>query len=42
MATVNVSDKFTEIFAFFGDLQESINTAVQRYIIEQVIHCQGP
>ena len=36
MTTVTVSDKFTEILASFGDLQESVNAAVQRYTIEQI------
>lgn len=36
MTTVTVSDKFTEVLASFGDLQESVNTAVQRYTIEQI------
>jgi hypothetical protein len=36
MATVTVHNKFTEILASFGDVQESVNTAVQRYAIEQI------
>ena len=36
MTTVTVQDKFTEILASFGDLQESVNAAVQRYTIEQI------
>ena len=36
MTTVTVQNKFTEILASFGDVQESVNTAVQRYTIEQV------
>jgi hypothetical protein len=36
MTTVTVHNKFTEILASFGDVQESVNTAVQRYTIEQV------
>ena len=36
MTTVTVSNKLTEILASFGDLQESVNTAVQRYTIEQI------
>ena len=36
MTTVTVSDKFTEILASFGDLQESVNAAVQRYTIDQI------
>lgn len=36
MTTVTVSDKFTEILASFGDLQDSVNAAVQRYTIDQI------
>ena len=36
MTIVTISDKFTEILASFGDLQESVNAAVQRYTIEQI------
>ena len=36
MTTVSVQDKFTEILAFFGDLQESVNAALQRYTIDQI------
>jgi hypothetical protein len=36
MVTVPVQNKFIEILASFGDLQESVNTALQRYTIEQV------
>lgn len=36
MTTVTVSDRFTAILASFGDLQESVNVAVQRYTIEQI------
>ncbi|MBX3036232.1 MAG: hypothetical protein KF758_04895 [Anaerolineales bacterium] len=36
MTNVTVSDKFTEILASFGDLQESVNAAVQRYTIDQI------
>ena len=36
MTTVTVQNKFTEILAAFGDVQESVNTAVQRYTIEQI------
>lgn len=36
MTTVTVHNKFTEILASFGDVQESVNTAVQRYAIEQI------
>ena len=37
MTTVTVSDKFTEILASFGDLQESVNAALQRYTIDQLM-----
>jgi len=36
MTTVTIQNKFTEILASFGDVQESVNTAVQRYTIEQI------
>ena len=36
MTIVTVNDKFTEILASFGDLQESVKAAVQRYTIEQL------
>jgi len=36
MTTVTVSDKFTEILASFGNLQDSVNAAVQRYTIDQI------
>jgi hypothetical protein len=36
MTTVTVHNKFTEILASFGDVQESVNAAGQRYTIEQV------
>ncbi len=36
MTTVTVENKFTEILASFGDVQESVNAAVQRYTIEQI------
>lgn len=36
MTTVTVHNKFTEILASFGDVQESVNLAVQRYAIEQI------
>ena len=36
MTTVTVLDKFTEILASFGDLQDSVNAAVQRYTIDQI------
>ena len=36
MTIVTVSDKFTEILASFGGLQESVNAALQRYTIDQI------
>ncbi|HKZ43138.1 MAG TPA: hypothetical protein VI753_06000 [Anaerolineales bacterium] len=36
MTTVTVHDKFTEILASLGDLQESVNAALQRYAIDQI------
>jgi hypothetical protein len=36
MTTVTVQNKFAEILASFGDVQESVNAAVQRYTIDQV------
>jgi hypothetical protein len=36
MVTVPIQDKFIEVLASLGDLQESVNTALQRYTIEQV------
>ena len=36
MTTVTVQNKFAEILASFGDVQESVNAAVQRYTIEQI------
>jgi hypothetical protein len=36
MVTVAVEDKFIEVLASFGDLQESVNAALQRYTIEQI------
>ncbi len=36
MTTVTVSDKFTEILISFGDLQDSVNAALQRYTIDQL------
>ena len=36
MTIVTVQDKFTEILASFGDLQESVNAALQRYTIDQI------
>ena len=36
MTTVTVQNKFAEILASFGDVQESVNAAVQRYTIEKI------
>ena len=36
MTTVTVHDKFTDILASFGDLQESVNAALQHYAIDQI------
>ena len=36
MVTVPIQDKFIDILTSFGDLQESVNVAVQRYTIEQI------
>lgn len=36
MTTVAVQDKFIEVLAAFGDIQESVNAAIQRYTIEQI------
>ena len=36
MTTVTIQNKFTEILSSFGDLQESVDMAVQRYTIEQI------
>jgi len=36
MVTVPIQDKFIEILTAFGDLQESVNVALQRYTIEQI------
>ncbi|MBL7163661.1 MAG: hypothetical protein ISS57_13765 [Anaerolineales bacterium] len=36
MTTVAVQDKFAEILTTFGDLQESVNAALQCYTIEQI------
>jgi len=36
MTTIAVQDKYAEILTAFGDLQESVNTALQRYTIEQI------
>ena len=36
MTTITIQDKFTEILVSFGDLQESVNAALQRYTIDQI------
>jgi hypothetical protein len=36
MTTIAVQDNYAEILTAFGDLQESVNIALQRYMIEQV------
>ncbi len=36
MVTISVQEKFIEILTSFGDLQESVNVALQRYTIDQV------
>lgn len=36
MTIITIHNKYTEILASFGDVQESVNAAVQRYTIEQV------
>ncbi len=36
LVTIAVQEKFAEILTTFGDLQESANTALQRYAIEQI------
>jgi hypothetical protein len=36
MVTVAVQDKFAETLTALGDLQESVNVALQRYTIEQI------
>ena len=36
MVTVSIQDKFIDILTSFGDLQESVNVALQRYTIEQI------
>jgi hypothetical protein len=36
MTTIAVQDKYAEILTAFGDLQESVNIALQRYMIEQM------
>lgn len=36
MTTIAVQQKYADILTTFGDLQESVNTALQRYTIEQI------
>lgn len=36
MATVAVQDKFAEVLIAFGDLQEGVDAALQRYTIDQI------
>jgi hypothetical protein len=36
MKTIAVQDKYADVLTTFGDLQESVNTVLQRYTIEQV------
>ncbi len=36
MTTITLQDKFTDVLASFGDLQEAVNAAVQRYTIDQI------
>ena len=36
MVTIAVQDKFVDILTTLGDLQESVNVALQRYTIEQI------
>ena len=36
MVTIAVQDKFVEVLTAFGNLQESVDVALQRYTIEQV------
>jgi hypothetical protein len=36
MVSVSVQDKFIEILSSFGDLQESVNVALQHYTIDQI------
>ena len=36
MTTITLQDKFTDVLASFGDLQEAVNTALQRYTIDQI------
>ncbi len=36
MTTVAINDKYVEVLSTFGDLQEAIDLALQRYTIEQI------
>lgn len=36
MTTIAVKDKYAEVLSTLGDLQESVDTALQRYTIEQI------
>ncbi|MBS1249150.1 MAG: hypothetical protein MAG431_00723 [Chloroflexi bacterium] len=36
MTTIAVQDKYADILTTFGNLQESVDTALQRYTIEQI------
>jgi len=36
MMTIPVNEKYIEVLTVFGDLQEAIDSAVQRYTIEQI------
>ena len=36
MTTITLQDKFADVLASFGDLQEAVNAAVQRYTIDQI------
>ncbi|MFZ5908643.1 MAG: hypothetical protein ACOYYU_01350 [Chloroflexota bacterium] len=36
MTTIAVQKKYADILATFGDLQDSVNIALQRYAIEQI------
>ena len=36
MTTVSIHDKYVEVLTVFGDLQQAVELALQRYTIEQV------
>jgi len=36
MTTVSINDKYVEVLSAFGDVQEAIDLALQRFTIEQV------